>query len=537
MKARAVRGLAADTASCDAVVVGSGVAGLAAALALAPLRVTLLTKTEFAQGGSSDWAQGGVAAAIGEDDSPGEHAEDTLAAAAGLANAEAVRALTSEGPLRVRELIGIGARFDRDAEGRLSLGREGAHRRRRILHAGGDATGAEMVRALTAAVLGAEHVEVREHAFAEDLALADDGRVIGVVARGDGRRVFHHAAAVVLATGGYGQLYERTTNPPAVTGDGVAMAARAGAEVADLELVQFHPTALQVDADPLPLATEALRGEGAILLNDRGRRFMLAVHPQAELAPRDVVARSIFRQQQDGRRVFLDATGSVGERFPERFPTVFEHCRRHGLDPRRRAIPVTPAAHYAMGGVAVDGAGRASLAGLWACGETSSSGVHGANRLASNSLLEALVFGARVAEDVRGATLRRGPTLVSGLIWSEAGAAEDRAGDGVRRRLRRLMWERVGVVRDRLGLELALRELDALAAELPASSSETANLLTLGRMVTAAALGREESRGAHFRSDFPEANEAEAYRRIWTYRPTGEFPLAAASEPARRAIA
>lgn len=531
-----------EVASSDAVVVGSGVAGLSAALALAPLRVMLITKTELARGGSSPWAQGGIAAAMSNDDSPRQHAVDTLAAAAGLADPQAVDVLTTEGPPRIRELIALGARFDRDGDGRLLMGREGAHGRRRILHAGGDATGAEMVRALTEAVRRAEHIEIHEHTFAEDLVVDDDGRVIGLVARsGDRtaclRTVFHRAASVVLATGGYGQLYRHTTNPSAVTGDGVAMAARAGAELADLEFVQFHPTALDVDADPRPLVTEALRGEGATLWNDLGQRFMVGLHPRAELAPRDVVARAIFDQQQGcqqhgGRRVTLDARATVGDRFPERFPTVYQHCQRHGIDPRRQAIPVTPAAHYAMGGILTDADGRSSLDGLWACGEASSSGVHGANRLASNSLLEALVFGTRVADDIRQRSQLRGPgpSVLSGVVRRETGNVSTE-GEGMRARLRNLMWDQVGLARDRHGLESALHDLDALARELPEHASETGNLLTMGRLVTAAALVREESRGAHFRTDFPVTREDAAQRRIWTYRPLGEFPLRAV-EPA-----
>lgn len=536
MNARNVHGLISEMTSADVVVVGSGVAGLSAALALAPLQVRLVTKTQLARGGSSEWAQGGVAAAIADDDSPREHAADTLAAADGLADADAVAVLTSEGPLRVRELIELGARFDRDAAGRLLLGREGAHGRRRILHANGDATGAEMVRALSEAVRRAPHVTVEERTFAEDLVLGDDGAVTGVVARRGRRTVFHRAAAVVLATGGYGQLYARTTNPPEVTGDGVAMAARAGAELADLEFVQFHPTALDVAADPLPLVTEALRGEGAVLVNDLGERFMVAVHARAELAPRDVVARAIFRQQRDGRRVWLDATAAVGERFPERFPTVYEACRRHGLEARHQPIPVTPAAHYAMGGVAVDALGRASLAGLWACGETASSGVHGANRLASNSLLEALVFGARVARDVAGRTSPAGPSALRGTVWRETERPR-RASADVRPRVRELMWRDVGLVRDGAGLEAALAKLAELARAVPERPSETGNLLTMGRLVSAAALARQESRGAHYREDFPDPSASEGRRHVWTYRPAEAFPLAPAAKPARREIA
>ena len=544
-----VREMADDVRDADAVVVGSGVAGLMAALRLAPRRVTLVTKTALERGGSSSWAQGGVAAAMDASDSPAEHAHDTLAAGAGICDEEAVDVLTREGPERIRELIELGARFDRRRDGSLALGREGAHGRRRILHAGGDATGAEMVRALVEAVRRAEHVTVVERAFVHDLVLAgDEGSsrfdspkhdvgyrdvpdrcLAGVLARhDDGRTVWHRAPAVVLATGGFGQVFARTTNPPAVTGDGLALAARAGARLADLEFVQFHPTALDVDADPLPLVTEALRGEGAVLRNGRGERFMVAVHPRAELAPRDIVAREIRRQQCAGERVVLDAVDAVGDAFAERFPTVDAHCRRHGIDPSRQPIPVTPAAHYAMAGVDVDTFGRASLGGLWVCGEAASSGLHGANRLASNSLLEALIFGARVAESIHltpitpwqerptmGSARREIPPL-SATPPSRKHAEETAA------RVRRILWEQVGLVRERDGL---LDARDALARLVAPPESEAASLLTVGRLITAAALAREESRGAHFRADFPDTRAELAERRTWIYDPSAEGVL------------
>jgi len=531
--------------SGDVVVVGGGVAGLMAALSLAPRWVTVLTKTELANGSASNLAQGGVAAALAADDSPAEHTADTLDAGAGLCDRLVVDVLTTEGPQRVRRLIELGAHFDRDAGGSLLLGREGAHRRRRILHANGDATGAEMVRALVAAVRKEPAIDVREQVFVRDLVTAGGraapGRVTGVLARyPDGRTVLHRAAAVVLATGGLGQLYARTTNPPAATGDGLAMAARAGARLADLEFVQFHPTALLAGEDPLPLITEAVRGEGAKLLNDAGERFMLAVDPRAELAPRDIVARAIWRQQQAGRRVLLDAThlgttATGDEVFPRRFPTVYEHCRRLGIDPCREPIPVTPAAHYAMGGIAVDSRGRSSLDGLWACGEVASTGVHGANRLASNSLLEALVFGVRVAEDLRlwTASQQAIRPISADVVWREEGGSHGATNQQVRETIRGLMWDRAGLVRHHDGLTAALAKLDRLARELPDAGSETANLLTVARLVTAAALVRKESRGAHYRADYPQPQSAWQHRHYWAYRPgrpAGELPIEPAPE-------
>ncbi|HEY2739625.1 MAG TPA: L-aspartate oxidase, partial [Thermoanaerobaculia bacterium] len=388
----------------EVLIIGTGAAGLTAALGCAPRRVTVLTKARLGEGGASPWAQGGVAAAVGTDDSPSLHAADTMVAGAGLSDPEVVDLLTGEGPQRVRALLALGARFDRDTAGDLSLGREAAHSRRRILHAR-DTTGAEIVRTLVEAVRHAPEVRVVEESFAVDLVL-EAGRVVGALAVDqNGRRMLHLAPAVVLATGGLGQLYLCTTNPHEATGDGLAMAARAGARLADVEFVQFHPTALaagdDLSGEPLPLLTEALRGEGAVLLDGEGRRFMLSEHPDAELAPRDVVARAIWKRLVAGDRIVLDTREAVGESFPEHFPRVFELCQEHGLDPRVEPMPVAPAAHYHMGGIWVDANGRTTLPGLWACGEVTATGAHGANRLASNSLLEALVFGARVADDLR----------------------------------------------------------------------------------------------------------------------------------------
>ena len=531
----------------DVVIVGAGVAGLSAALGMRGRRVTVLSKMPFsagAAGGSSVWAQGGIAAAVGEDDSPRLHARDTLAAGAGLSVPEVVAILTEEGPGRVLELIDRGARFDRDPSGELSLGREAAHCRRRVLHANGDATGAEVVRALLAALPAAPWVETVGGVEALDLALGLEGsRTAGVVAlTSGGSRVLYRAPAVVLACGGLGQVFLSTTNPPENTGDGIAIAARAGARLVDLEMVQFHPTALAVGADPMPLLTEALRGEGAILVDGEGHRFMVAEHELAELAPRDVVARAIWRKLASGAEVYLDARAAVGESFPERFPTVFALCRKHGLDPRREAMPVSPAAHFHMGGVATDALGRTSRAGLWACGEVASSGVHGANRLASNSLLEGLVYGARVAVDISDSRVADFRPSEARLTWAGGRGAsrsslslpEERSREA---EIRRIMWTDVGLARDAEGLRRALTQLRRLSWWTLSASPRLRNLHTVAMAVAAAALGRRESRGAHFRSDFPAADPAWRRRLFFTYSAGRLDPAEAWPGPAHPAQA
>lgn len=501
----------------DVVVVGTGVAGLACALALEGRRVDLLTKTTLSSG-SSPWAQGGVAVSMGAGDSPELHAADTVAAGAGLVDPVIAELLARDGVTAVRRLIELGAEFDRSARGELDFGKEAAHSRRRILHAHGDSTGAELVRALAVRVGAASWVRLFEGTFAAELVV-EDGAVMGLLARHpDGHTVLHQAPQVVLATGGLGQLFRFTTNPPESTGDGLALAAAAGVRLVDVEFVQFHPTALAVAVDPLPLLSEALRGEGATLVNELGERFMVAEHPGAELAPRDVVARGIWKQLALGRKAFLDARQAVGERFPAHFPTIFASCQRAGIDPRVDLLPVVPAAHYHMGGIAVDEWGRASLEGLWACGEVSATGVHGANRLASNSLLEALVFGDRVAEAIT-ATASGGSPARSNL----AGAAAmriDRALDPIaaapelRREIRDLAWGELGLVRAGAGLESARRQFARISRALPPGASEARNLAIAGALVAAAALHRMESRGAHYRSDFPQLSESFRYRQF-----------------------
>lgn len=486
-----------------AVVIGTGISGLATALAVEERDVLLLTKSAWKSGGSSWLAQGGIAVARDRGDAPAAHAADTLAVGGGLSDPAAVAVLTGEGPARIDDLISLGAAFDRTRGGGLHYGREAGHSRHRILHAGGDRTGRAIMGALTRAVEGRSNIEILEHAFAVDV-LTSGGRVCGLIVRdGEGVPVVIETPAVVLATGGIGRIYSRTTNPAEVTGDGLAMAARAGAAIRDLEFVQFHPTALASTKDPMPLLTEALRGEGAVLINEAGERFMKARHPDAELAPRDVVAVANWDELRAGRRVFLDATAAVGSDFPEKFPTVFQACMAAGIDPRTEPIPVSPAAHYHMGGIATDLAGRTSVPGLWAVGEAAATGVHGANRLASNSLLEGLVFGRRVGESV-AAGPRRAPAPDPAPMrgWFDDGESV--------RRLREAMWHGVGIVRDARSIGRALAVIDEVEAAVGGRQGELANMVLAARLVAEAALSRVETVGAHRRSDHPaEAPEIE----------------------------
>jgi L-aspartate oxidase len=516
-----------DVVETDVVIVGAGVAGLAAALDLQPARVHVVTKTAFGSGGSSSFAQGGMAAAVASDDSPALHAQDTVAVAGGLADVEAVGHLTQEGPTTVQKLLQWGVRFDRSADHTLALAREAAHSRPRILHAR-DATGAEIVRALTEAARRCAGITIFENTFACDFAV-EAGCIRGVASRdASGRVRLHVARAVIVATGGVGRVYSRTTNPVEATGDGLAMAARAGARLADLEFVQFHPTALAVGADPMPLLTEALRGHGAIVVDEKGRRFLKDADAAGELAARDVVARAIARQLASGGRAFLDARDAVGDAFPESFPTVFELCRRHGIDPRRDLVPVAPAAHYHMGGVWVDANGRTSLPGLWACGEVASTGVHGANRLASNSLLEAVVFGGRVALDIAARAASADAPRVSSSARAELAARAEAIDEPTAAPLvaavRETMWRHVGLTRNEEGLRRALSELEAIAARLGGGSGEASNLALCGTLIAAAALERRESRGSHFREDYPAAAPEWAHRSIVTVPSTAFAP-------------
>ncbi|MFT0861181.1 L-aspartate oxidase [Ancylobacter sp. G4_0304] len=479
----------------NVVVVGGGVAGLATALRLSPLPVTLIVASTLGQEAATGWAQGGIAAALGADDRPELHALDTLAAGAGLSDVPVARLVAEAAPAAIDWLVSLSTPFDRDASGALALGLEAAHCRRRIVHADGDGTGRVVLETLVRAVRACPSIHLMEATRATALLRDTHGRVAGLaVTRADGETLRLAARAVVLATGGLGGLYASTTNPLGATGSGLALAARAGAVMRDMEFVQFHPTAMAVtDAQargpggpaPMPLATEALRGEGAILLNERGERFMENV-PGRELAPRDVVARAIFAQIASGRQVVLDARLTNIDR---RFPGVVALCRANGIDPALTPIPVRPAAHYHMGGIKVDLSGRSTLEGLWACGEVASTGLHGANRLASNSLLEALAFAPRIAADIAGRD-------VPGVRDLEGTAPVRRSLS--RAEIRALMDRQVGVVREAASLRAALGQLTALAER------DGDDLSLIARMVAQAALRREESRGGHFRADFPQ---------------------------------
>lgn len=521
----------------DFIVVGTGVAGLRAAIEIvqADARVTVLTK-ERTDESNTEYAQGGVAVALADDDEARLHEEDTLAAGAGLCDREAVRVLVTEGRRYVRELIGWGAEFDREA-GRLLFTQEAAHSRRRILHAGGDATGHEIVRALIARARAQAKIEFVPHAATESL-IVEDGRAIGVRFLDPRLRASRElrGRAVVLASGGAGQLYLHTTNPAVATGDGMAMAYLAGAELADMEFVQFHPTALNLEGAPRFLLSEALRGEGGVLRNAEGRRFMSRYHERAELAPRDVVSRSIVAEMERTatRTVFLDMTALPPAFVRSRFPRIYKTCLRHGLDITREPAPVSPAAHYTMGGVRTDLEGRTTLPGLYAAGEVSCTGVHGANRLASNSLLEGLVFGARAGRaavrDHADDTLvvRRGTADATGdgdetTLWRDAPPGE--VALAVRKRVRRLMWQRVGILRTRESLRRALDEFDRIARARLTPPSR--NFLTVATLVVRAALWREEARGAHYRLDFPARDDA--HWRVHSIQRAGASVVASAT--------
>jgi len=481
------------------LVVGSGVAGLHTAWrASAAGDVAVLTKRSLFDSATA-YAQGGIAAALGAGDSPDLHRKDTLAAGAALCDADAVNVLVNEGPTRVRELVTAGAHFDLDPAGRLQLGREAAHSRRRIVHAHGDQTGAEVARTLIARVQSTPSVHVSEKTRVLDLIVAD-GEVAGVRATVAGRPTEFIADVTVLATGGCGQVFRYTTNPVVATGDGFAIAHRAGVRLADMEFVQFHPTALDTPENPLSLISEAVRGEGAILVNDRAERFMARRHRLAELAPRDVVARGIFREQREGRRVFLDAR-RLGQSFAKRFPGILAICRARGIDPVVDLIPVTPAAHYMMGGVVTDLTGRASLPRLYACGEVARTGVHGANRLASNSLLEGLVFAERVARDV--ASVAPLAAVPGAEEWDAPPLTDRGAAQVAADAVRRVMWDNAGIARTAQGLRDCLDTLAGIAARLPAGATEEANMAETARLIAEAALLRRESRGGHYRRDFP----------------------------------
>jgi L-aspartate oxidase len=505
------------------VIIGGGLAGVVTALALAPRPVILLAKAPLTEAAASAWAQGGVAAAMGEDDRPDLHAADTVAAGGGLVDPDVAARIAAAGADAIADLERQGVAFDRDAAGRLMLGLEAAHGRRRIVHVAGDGTGAAIMRVLAAAVRATPSITLIEGLEARRL-LVDDRGVAGVLAAGPCNACLLPSRQVVLATGGLGGLFGHTTNPLGAIGHGLALAARAGAALVDMEFVQFHPTALDVGLDPMPLVSEAVRGEGAVLIDESGKRFMTGCD-RAELAPRDVVARAVAAHIAAGHRVLLDAREALGGRFAVRFPAIAARCREAGIDPDRQPIPVRPAAHYHMGGVKVDAVGRSTIEGLWACGEVASTGLHGANRLASNSLLEAAVMGKTVATSIAGTEAASLRPARPAVLPPAPDAHPVRA----------LVSAALGVERRRGGLEQAVARLQPLA--FGAGPSADPALVALA--MATAALAREESRGGHWRCDFPRPSTAWAHRQALQVDEGGSRIVcrAAPGHPASRPLA
>lgn len=497
------------------IIIGAGLGALYAALKLAPCPVVLISPETLGEGASSAWAQGGVAAAMDANDSPDDHAEDTINAGAGTVNPKVAKLVTQEARDYILDLTALGTPFDRTEDGGYVLSREAAHSYARVVRVKGDQAGAEIMAALIEEIRETPSVQALEGVMSVDFE-TEDNRVTGVAiqAAHDARSapIMLRGAAILVAGGGSGGLYALTTNPHRIRGQVIGMAARAGATIADPEFVQFHPTAIDVGEDPAPLATEALRGEGAVLVNKHGTRFMLDVHKDAELAPRDVVARAIFQQSQAGNRPMLDTTTAIGEDIKAQFPSVTEACLRNGIDPSVDPIPVAAAAHYHMGGIATDTHGKASLDGLWVCGEASSTGLHGANRLASNGLLEAVVYARICAEGIATEIAPAEDAPEVALDFATGGTAPD--AEAVQE-LRQTMTNHVGVVRDAAGLKAALRTIARLEQN-HGSSPSFLNMCATATLIAAGALLREESRGAHERSDFPDTKPELAQSTLLT---------------------
>lgn len=502
------------------IVIGAGLAGLFTALKLSPLPVTVISPASLGEGASSFWAQGGIAAAIGEGDTPEKHVQDTISVGGGIVDEMIASLVAQEASERIEDLLSYGVPFDKDLAGKLKLSQEAAHSERRIVRVKGDMAGRAIMECLITTVRNTPSINILEGYRVIDLS-AHDNKVSGVyISPFDNAENTYliTAPAVVMASGGVGGLYSITTNPSTSVGEGMALAAKAGAVIADPEFVQFHPTAINVGEDPAPLATEALRGDGAILVTQKDERFMLQEHQDAELAPRDIVARAVHKNIQNNNGAFLDCTKAIGDDFQERFPTVYEKCLQSGIDPVSEPIPVAPAAHYHMGGIYTDKNGRTTIEGLWACGEAASTGMHGANRLASNSLLEAVVFAARIAEDIRQCDINKSALAPVSVDTCSPTSSNEK---DTFQKLRRQMSKHLGVIRSEKGMSELLDMI--LQYKQHNNSLHFDNVLISAQLMTQAALLRKESRGGHFRSDYPEKNSHFSERTFVKLSSTGEI--------------
>lgn len=493
------------------VIVGAGLAGLFTAIKLAPLNVVIVASKKLGSGTSSQWAQAGIAAAMGKSDSILSHLKDTIDVGGGIVDEKIAELVITNGPSRVNDLIALGVPFDKDTNNELILRKEAAHQHNRIVSVRGDMTGKKIMETLTQIVKKSDHIRVIEGYNATELHQID-GKIQGISIQKENKVELINSNCVVLATGGIGQLYKITTNSKEALGDGVGMAARAGAVLSDMEFVQFHPTAFDIGIDPAPLATEALRGEGALIVNTKDERFIYNSHIDGELAPRDIVARSIFQEQQKGQKVFLDCRGDLGNRMINDFPTVYQLCRNSGINPSEDKIPISPAAHYHMGGILTDENGKTNIEGLYACGENACSGVHGANRLASNSLLEAIVFGDIISKDIKENMNKSIPNKEVRIDITKSKSLSILK----LQELRSIMTEFVGVERDQEGLEKAYNMVKDIYTEYTKNGFLNNSLIT-SLLIIQSALARKEHRGSHYRKDFPKLNKKLNSRSFITY--------------------